>query len=63
MSQSGKVMWGCVAVVAVAVVLAVALATPYYLLFVVPCALMLGAMLWMMRGGMGGGPGGRGGRS
>jgi hypothetical protein len=30
-----------------------------YLLFALPCALMMGAMMWMMmRGGMGGGSGG-----
>jgi len=55
MNHSGKLMWGCVAIVAVAVILAVALTTPYYLLFALPCVLMIGAMLWMMGGAMGGG--------
>jgi hypothetical protein len=54
MNYSGKLMWACVAVVALALVLAVAFTTPYSLLFVVPCIIMLGAMVWMM-GGMGGG--------
>jgi len=44
-------MWVCVSVVVVALILAFAFTTPYYLLFVLPCAVMLGAMLWMMRGG------------
>lgn len=44
-------MWACAAVVAVAVLLAFAFTTPFYLLFVLPCAVMLGAMMWMMRGG------------
>jgi hypothetical protein len=49
-------MWTCVAVIVVGLVLAFAFTTPYYLLFVVPCVVMLGAMVWMMRGG--GSPGG-----
>jgi hypothetical protein len=44
-------------IVVVAVVLALASSTPTLLLFVLPCAAMIGAMLWMMRGGTGGGPG------
>lgn len=50
MNHSGRLMWGCVAIVIVAVLLAVAFTTPVYLLFVLPCLVMLGAMLWMMRG-------------
>jgi len=49
--HSGKIVWVCVAVVVVALILAFAFTTPYYLLFVLPCAVMLGAMVWMMRGG------------
>lgn len=60
MNHSAKLMWGCLAIVALAVVLAVALTTPYYLLVALPCVLMIGAMLWMMRGGMGDGSGRRG---
>lgn len=55
MNHSGRLMWGCMAIVIVAVLLAVAFTTPVYLLFVLPCLVMLGAMLWMMRG-TGGGP-------
>ncbi len=55
MSHPGKLMWACVAIVVLAVVLALAYATPVFLLFVLPCAVMIGAMLWMMRGGTGGG--------
>ena len=51
MNHSGRLMWACVAVVALALVLAFAFTTPYYLLFVVPCIIMLGAMVWMMGGG------------
>ena len=55
-----KMMWGCVAIVVLAVILSVALANAAYLLFLVPCMLMMGAMVWMMMGGMGGGFRGRG---
>lgn len=55
MDHSGKTMWVCAAVVVVAIILAFAFTTPYYLLFVLPCAVMLGAMVWMMRGGSTGG--------
>lgn len=56
MNHSTKFMWVCVAVVVVAVVLALASSSPAFLVFVLPCVVMLGAMLWMMRGGTGGGP-------
>lgn len=56
MSRSRRVMWGCAAAVLVAVVLALAYATPAFLLFVLPCAVMLGAMAWTMWGGADGGP-------
>jgi hypothetical protein len=52
-------MWVCAAVVALAIVLAVA-GNVGYLLFALPCMLMMGAMAWMMVRGMGGGS--RGGR-
>ena len=55
MSRSRKAIWGCVAIVLVAVVLALAYATPVFLLFVLPCAVMIGAMAWTMWGGAGGG--------
>lgn len=51
MNHSRKLMWGCVTIAGVATVLAVALTTPYYLLFVLPCVLMVGVMLVLMGGG------------
>jgi hypothetical protein len=50
--HSVKTMWGCAAVVLVALVLAFA-TNAFFLLFVIPCMLMMGAMMWMMMGGMG----------
>jgi hypothetical protein len=49
-----KMMWGCVALLALVVVLSLAGANAGYLLFALPCLLMMGAMMWMMTGGMGG---------
>ena len=43
-------MWGCVAVFGVVVILAVAGVSGAY---AIPCLLMMGAMMWMMMGGMG----------
>jgi hypothetical protein len=48
-------MWGCVAILALVVILSVAGANAGYLLFALPCMLMMGAMMWMMMGGSGGG--------
>jgi len=53
--HSMKMMWGCVALIALAVGLAVAGVGSAVLLFVIPCMLMMGAMVWMMMGGRGGG--------
>jgi hypothetical protein len=53
--HSMKMMWGCVAILALAVILSVAVANAGFLLFALPCMLMMGAMMWMMMGGMGGG--------
>jgi hypothetical protein len=50
-----KMMWGCVALLALAVVLSIAGANLGYLLFALPCMLMMGAMMWMMTGGPRGG--------
>ena len=59
MKHSMRMMWGCVAAIALIVILAATGSGAGYLLFAVPCALMMGAMVWMMmRGGMGGGSGG-----
>ena len=55
--HSMKMMWGCATIVLLAVVLALAI-NPYVLLFVIPCAIMMGAMVWMMVRGMGGGTSG-----
>ena len=52
--HSPRMMYGCVALVVFAVILAFA-TNAYALLFLVPCMLMMGAMVWMMMGGMGGG--------
>ncbi|MDQ6783304.1 MAG: hypothetical protein M3063_07675 [Actinomycetota bacterium] len=49
-----KVMWGCGALIVVALIVAFT-ADARILLFIIPCALMMGAMMWMMMGGMGGG--------
>ena len=55
MKHSMKMMWGCVALLALAVGLAVAGANVGYLVFALPCMLMMGAMVWMMmRAGRGG---------
>ena len=49
-----KMMWGCVAILALAVIVSIAGANVSFLLIAVPCMLMMGAMVWMMMGGMGG---------
>jgi hypothetical protein len=55
MKHSMKMMWGCVALLALAVGLSVAGANAGYLVFALPCMLMMGAMVWMMmRAGRGG---------
>jgi len=57
MKHSMKMMWGCVALLAAAVVLSLTGASIAYALFALPCMLMMGAMMWMMmrvRGGSGG---------
>lgn len=46
---------GCLAVILVAVVAVLAGAGSGVLLFALICPLMMGAMIWMMMGGMGGG--------
>ena len=54
MKHSMKMMWGCVAILALVAILSLAGANVGFLLFALPCVLMMGAMMWMM-GGMGGG--------
>jgi len=52
-------MWMCVAAVVVALVLVFATGSgAWFLLPVLACGLMMGAMMWMMMGGMGGRGGG-----
>jgi hypothetical protein len=51
MKHSMKMMWGCVAILALAVILSVTFANAGFLLFALPCMLMMGVMM----GGMGGG--------
>jgi 4-amino-4-deoxy-L-arabinose transferase-like glycosyltransferase len=51
--HSMKLMWGCIAIVAFVIVAAVAGARPGYVLFALPCMLMMGAMMWMMIGASG----------
>jgi len=55
--HSVKMMWGCGALLLVAVIVALA-GHAYALLFLIPCMAMMGAMVWMMMGGMGGMGGG-----
>ena len=59
MKHSMKMMWACVAILTLAVVLSVAGANAGYLLFALPCMVMMGAMMWMMMRGMGSGDKGR----
>ncbi len=59
MTHSKKTMWVCAAIVLLAVMLSVAFSNSVFLLFLIPCMLMMGVMVWMMMGGMGG-MGGRG---
>jgi hypothetical protein len=55
MNHSMKLMWGCVALLVLVIVLSLAGANAGYVLFAVPCMLMMGAMMWMMIGGTRGG--------
>ena len=50
-----KMMWGCAAVIALAVILGVAGVNVGFLFFAIPCMAMMGAMVWMMMRGMSGG--------
>ncbi len=53
-----KMMWGCAAILVAAVGLSIAGANIAWALVALPCMLMMGAMMWMMMRGMGGGSGG-----
>lgn len=53
MHHSARMIWGCVALVALAIVLGAAGVKAAYLgLLALPCVLMMGAMVWMMVRGM-----------
>jgi hypothetical protein len=52
--HSMKMMWGCAAFAVIAIVLIVG-GVSAGALFIIPCVLMMGAMMWMMMG-MGSGP-------
>ena len=51
MKHSMKMLWGCVAVIAVVAIVAATGSGVGYLLLALPCMLMMGAMMWMMMGG------------
>jgi hypothetical protein len=56
--HSMKLMWGCVAFAVLAIVLVIG-GVGAGALFIIPCMLMMGAMMWMMMGGAeGNSPGG-----
>lgn len=46
-------LWGCAALVALVLVVSLAAGSAGYLLFALPCVLMMGVMMWMMMGGSG----------
>ena len=48
-----RMMWWCVALVGIALILGATGVVSAAALFVVPCVLMMGAMMWMMMRGMG----------
>jgi hypothetical protein len=56
--HSMKMMWGCTAFAVLAIVLLIG-SVAAGALFIIPCMLMMGAMMWMMMGGMGRGGGER----
>jgi|GEM_PF-6939343 len=56
--HSMNMMWGCVAIGVIAVVISLTVRSAGFLLFVVPCMLMMGAMMWMMGGSGRGSSGG-----
>ena len=53
MRGHGAHMWMCAAMVVVALVVVLATGSALYILPAVGCVLMMGAMMWMMMGGMG----------
>ena len=57
MTDSRKMLWVCATIIAVVLVLALAAGSAGYLLFALPCVLMMGGMMWMMMRGAGAGRG------
>ena len=57
MKHHMRMMWLCVALVALGIAAAAAGFGSAYLLVAIPCMVMMGAMVWMMVGGSGGSPG------
>ena len=51
--HSMKLTWGCMAFAVLAIVLILG-GVGAGALFIIPCMLMMGAMMWMMLGGAGG---------
>jgi branched-subunit amino acid ABC-type transport system permease component len=56
MNHSPTMMWGCAALLVLAIAVSLAFGSVAYLAFAVPCILMMGAMMWMMMGGPGSKP-------
>ncbi len=50
--MSSKHLWFCVAIIGVVLAVVLASGSTGYLLFAIPCMLMMGGMMWMMMGGM-----------
>ena len=48
MAHSTKMLWGCGAIVAAVLIVSVAAGSAAYLLFALPCVLMMGGMMWLM---------------
>jgi len=51
--HSMKLMWGCMAFAVFAIVLVIS-GVGAGAFFIIPCMLMMGAMMWMIMGGAGG---------
>ena len=57
MARSTKMLWGCIALVAVVLVISLAAGSAGYLLFALSCVLMMSGMMWLMMRGAGPGSG------
>ena len=58
MRGHGAHIWMCAAVLLVALVIVLATGNAFFIIPVLGCMLMMGAMMWMMMGAMGGRGGG-----